>query len=108
VPPAGAQVVARIRALPDDERPRVAVFAGPSARYFEATELAKQAAAPGTADDIPLALTRLDVYPHRLLIASDLPGAAERGLPAVATFCRPPRIDRRAPCITLYEWPLPR
>jgi hypothetical protein len=35
---------------------------------------------------------------------ADSPWPLER----IATLCRPARIDRRAPCLDVYEWKLPQ
>ena len=104
VPPPGAQLVAFVSGLPDARD--VAVFAGPSARFFESTALAKRAASAASLDDARLGLTRLNDYPRRVFVTDELEGVADAGpaLSHVATFCRPVRLDRRAPCLHVYEW----
>jgi hypothetical protein len=102
--PPGAQLAAFANGLPDARG--TAVFAGPSARFFETTPLADRALSTPSLDDARLALTRLDAYPRHILVTSELEGLDEAHLPVVATFCRPPRLDRRAPCLVVYEWSL--
>lgn len=104
VPPPGAQLAAFAQRLPDARG--VAVFAGPSSRFFESTFLADRAASAASLDDARLGLTRLNDFPRRVLVTDELEGVAEARLPLVATFCRPPRLDRRAPCLRVYEWPV--
>lgn len=104
--PPGAQLAAYVSQLPDVRG--IAIFAGPSARFFEGTALADRAAIADSLDDARLGLTRLNDYPRRVLVTSELEGIREAQLPLVATFCRPPRLDRRAPCLSLYEWSLTR
>ncbi len=102
IPPAGAQLVERVRDLPD--RARVAVMGGPSARYFELTELRDQALAVGTLGDATLALGRRPSLPGRVLVTSEVEGRGSSAMTPFATLCRPARLDRRAPCLTVFEW----
>ncbi|HEY8075672.1 MAG TPA: DUF2723 domain-containing protein [Labilithrix sp.] len=92
-PPPGEQLVAYARAQPAP----VAIFGGPSIRFFESSELAKQAAVLPTYDELGYALTRVDRYPRTILVTSEVEGAPTE--PAVAVLCRPPRLDRRGPCL---------
>jgi hypothetical protein len=104
-PPAGAQLVDLARALPAPTR--VAVFGGPSARFFEIDPAGVAAAmSVGGLGDVRLALGRLDSLPARVLVTSELDDLARSQYPLVhvATLCRPPRIDRRAPCLDVYDW----
>ncbi len=107
VAPAGAQLVDYVRSLPDPRE--VAVFGGTSARFFEPTELADRAWTAGSLGDAEVTLGRMNRLPRRVLVTSELEGFAESRapLPWIATFCRPARIDRRAPCLSAYEWRLP-
>jgi hypothetical protein len=107
VAPPGAQLVAYVRARPD---PRdVAVFAGPAARFFEPTELHDRAATVESLGGARIALGRMNDLPHHVLVTDELEGFSSSKAPLehVATFCRPPRIDRRAPCLGVYDWKLP-
>jgi hypothetical protein len=107
IAPPGAQLVAYVRTQPD---PRdVAVFAGPAARFFEPTELHDHAATVESLGGARVALGRMNDLPHRVLVTDEIEGFATAGapLPYVATFCRPPRLDRRAPCLGVYDWKLP-
>lgn len=106
VPPAGAQLVDFVNALPNPGR--VAVFAGPSARFFDLSPSSTLAGAQtvGTLGDARLALGRSPSLPARLIVTNELErldSSGERLVP-IASFCRPPRIDRRAPCIEAYDW----
>ena len=89
--------------MPDRER--VAVFGGPSARFFEPTELAPRAESAGSLGDVVVALGRMNELPSHVLVTDELEGLDESPYPLepVATLCRPPRIDRRAPCLAVYD-----
>jgi hypothetical protein len=104
VPPAGQQLVdlARAQTSPD----RLAVFGVASVRFFETSDLSKQAFVANTLGDAEMALTRVDRLPYRVWLTSEVGGLASTRWPVshVATLCRPPRIDRRAPCLEVYDW----
>ena len=102
-PPPGAQLVALADASPS--RP-VAVFGGPSARFFDlASHDGVVVFTAGSLGDAQLALGRLPSLPSRVLVTSELEDVAPtRDLVHAATLCRPPRIDRRAPCLDVYDW----
>jgi hypothetical protein len=107
-PPPGAQLVALARSLPRG----VATFAGPSARFFELDPGAGKAPIGinvGTLGDVRLALGRLSPLPSRVLVTSEVEGLAQSTYPLehVATLCRPPRTDRRAPCLDVFDWKAP-
>src|SRR5262249_39020341 len=89
-PPAGVQLVAWANGA--------TVFGGPSIRFFGG---AKNAAVIASTDEVRLALGRLDDYPKKLFVTSEVEGAS--GLPIATTLCRPPRIDRRTPCLVVYD-----
>jgi len=107
VPPAGQQLVQLARAQPSPER--LAVFGVSSVRFFETSELASRAFAAGTLGDVQVRLTHLDVLPERVWVTDEVDGRAASPWPLipVATLCRPPRIDRREPCLEVFEWRLP-
>jgi hypothetical protein len=104
VPPPGAQLVDLVRRSPDVSR--VAVFGGASVRFFELTELAPRAHAVGSLGDGVVALGRADSLPDRALVTSEVDGLGDPSehVEPLAVLCRPPRIDRRAPCLTIYQW----
>jgi hypothetical protein len=106
IPPPGAQLVAFVSALPGP--PSVAVFAGPSARFFELSR-SNVARTVGTLGDARLAVGRLPSLPARLIVTSELQGLdpSREPLVSLATLCRPARIDRRAPCLEVYDWRAP-
>ena len=103
--PAGAQLVEAVRALPHPER--VAVFGGPSVRFFESTDLAARAFSAGNLGDVRLSLGGMNQLPTRVLVTSEIDGTADKHPPyplvLFGTYCRPERIDRRAPCVTVYD-----
>jgi hypothetical protein len=104
IAPPGAQLVDYVTALPNPHR--VAVFAGPSARFFDLSPSPLHAQTVGTLGDARLAIGRSPSIPDRLIVTNELErldSSGERLLP-IASFCRPPRIDRRAPCIEAYDW----
>jgi hypothetical protein len=106
IPPPGAQVVAFVRdhatAAPPES---TAIFAGASGRFADGTEWQASVHAAGSLGDALVALARLDRLPRRVLVTSELVGAdpASGLLEEVAVFCRPARLDRRLPCMHLYE-----
>jgi hypothetical protein len=101
--PPGAQLVALVRQLPD--RSRIMVFGGPSARFFEDTELASQAMTVGSLGDVFLALGRVERLPMRVFVTSEVERVEEPGcrLDPFAVLSRPPRIDRVAPTLEVLE-----
>jgi hypothetical protein len=105
--PPGAQLVALARAQPDAER--LAVFGTSSVRFFELTELASRAFTAGTLGDVQLRLSRIESLPSRVWVTSEVQTQGETRWPLVhvATLCRPPRLDRRMPCIDVQEWQAP-
>ncbi|HLK38522.1 MAG TPA: glycosyltransferase family 39 protein [Polyangiaceae bacterium] len=104
IPPPGVQLVASVRAEAGSDRPLV--FGTRSVRFFETTELAARAFPAESFGDVEMALTRVNSPPSRVWITSEVEGlvAARRTFARVATLCRPPRIDRRRPCLDVYEW----
>ena len=107
IPPPGAQLVALAAALPDPSH--AAVFGGPSARFFEIVAPDQRAATVGSLADARLALGRMRDFPSQVIVTSELEGLERAGptLVPVASLCRPPRLDRRAPCLSAYDWRLP-
>jgi hypothetical protein len=113
IPPPGQQLVELAHAQPPAARP--AVFGVASVRFFELGDLAGRAFPAGSLGDVQMRLTRLDALPARVWVTSEVDGArtpeerraAPWPLVPVATLCRPPRIDRRAPCIDVFDWKLP-
>ena len=101
--PPGAQLVEWFRHEP--ERERAAVFGGATMRFFEGTDLAARAKLAGTVGDVTLALSKMRDYPDHVFVTSEVERLEELSPPPkpVATLCRPERIDRRAPCVTVYE-----
>ena len=103
MPPPGAQLVSLARARSRPEPP--AVFGVASVRFFELTDLAGHAFTAGSLGDVELALTRFDMLPSRVWMTSEISGLSEARPPLarIATLCRPPRQDRRMPCLDVYE-----
>jgi hypothetical protein len=106
-PPPGVQIVQAVRALPRPDR--VLVFGGPSARFFEDTDLAPRARAAATWGDVRIALGRANELPLRVLVTSEIEAFDAPPYPTKAwrTFCRPERIERRAPCVQVVELQVP-
>jgi hypothetical protein len=100
-PPAGQQLVDYVRGLPDARH--VAVFGTTSVRFFEPTDLADRAAYASTLGEALVATGRMRELPTRVYVTSEIDAGATP-LVDVTTFCRPARLDRRAPCLTLREW----
>jgi hypothetical protein len=107
IPPPGAQLVELARAQPSPDR--LDVFGVSSVRFFETTELAPHAFAAGALGDVQVRLTRLDALPSRVWVTSEVAGLQGSPWPLehLATLCRPPRIERSAPCLEVYSWKLP-
>ena len=107
IPPPGEQLLelARRQADPD----RLDVFGVSSVRFFELGELADHAFTAGSLGDVQGRLARVDRLPSRVWVTSEVEGreASPWPLLPVATLCRPPRIDRRAPCLDVSSWKLP-
>jgi hypothetical protein len=87
---------------------RLAVFGGPSARFFDLVPSGASAETVGSLADARLALGRMRDLPSRVLVTDELSGLERAGdaITPVATLCRPARIDRRAPCLGVCEWRL--
>jgi hypothetical protein len=107
IPPPGQQLVHLARTQPSPDR--LLVFGAASARFFELTELAPNAFTTGSLGDAALVLTRLDALPTRVWVTNEVAGLSESRSPLkpIATLCRPPRLDRRMPCLTVDSWELP-
>jgi len=103
IPPTGMQLLTLVRGLPDPSQ--VMVFGGPSARFFENTELAPQAKSVASLGDALLALGQLDRLPARVFLTSEVERVDEPGyrFDAIAVLSRPPRIDRRLPTLAVAE-----
>jgi hypothetical protein len=102
IPPAGAALVAYVRSLPDADQ--VLVFGVSSIRFFEETELLADTRGAETMGDVAMSLARARKLPDRAFVTSEV---SEEHRPSVekhvATFCRPPRLDRKRPCLDLFE-----
>jgi len=106
IPPAGEQLVVLAQSLASPDRP-VAVFGGPSARFFDLEPHPDVTAATvATLGEANLALGRLPSLPQRFLVTSellDLPRGT-RALVPLTKLCRDARVDRRSPCLDVYDW----
>lgn len=92
IPPAGAQLVVFMQDRPDD-----VVFGGASIRYFWRTAVGGRAILAETRGDVDVATTRMDRLPAHRLVTSEIRDVDDA--PIIATFCRPPRLDRKRPCL---------
>jgi hypothetical protein len=107
VPPPGEQLVELARRVPQPDR--LAVFGTASVRFFEGTELAARAYAAGSLGDVQVRLGQMDRLPNRVWLTSEVQTKDQTRWPLdpVATLCRPPRLDRRLPCIDVIAWKPP-
>ena len=96
--------------VPADGRPEV-LFAGASARFARFVRAPSTYGVPAveqaaTMGDVELAAGKLDHLPQTLLVTSEITGlTAPRGAKPFGTYCRPGRLDRRAPCLTVWRIP---
>jgi len=100
VPPPGAQLVALVASMNSEPQ----VFAGPSARFFDGSPALPTVHAVGSLGDAILALSRVDHPGPVTLLTSELTDLTHVLVPLVpvAHLCRPPRLDRRTPCLDVY------
>jgi hypothetical protein len=107
IPPASRQLVDLACGQPSPER--LAVFGGGSIRFFEMAACAAKALGVGSLGDAEMALTRVDELPTRAWVTSEIPGVGDTRwrLEPIAVLCRPPRLDRRMPCLRVDQWKLP-
>jgi hypothetical protein len=105
-PPAGERLVVLAQSLASPDRP-VAVFGGPSARFFDlAPHPDVTASTVATVGDAELAIGRLPSIPSRFLVTSELVDfpRGSRAFVHLTKLCRDARVDRRAPCLDVYDW----
>jgi hypothetical protein len=107
IPPPAQQLVELARREPSPEH--LVVFGGASTRFFETKRNESIALLAGSLGEAEMALTRMDELPSRVWVTSEVGGLDESRSPldAVAVLCRPPRLDRRMPCLSVYAWRLP-
>jgi hypothetical protein len=107
VPPPGEQLVELARRVPEPDR--LAVFGTASVRFFENTELGARAFTAGSLGDVQVRLGQMDRLPTRVWLTSEVQTKDQTRWPLdhVATLCRPPRLDRRLPCIDVIAWKPP-
>jgi hypothetical protein len=105
-PPPGEQLVVLAESSASHDRP-VAVFAGTSARFFDLAPTPNVTAVTvSTLGDAELALGHLSSIPARIFVTGELEGLprSSRALVPLTKLCRNERVDRRAPCLDVYEW----
>ncbi len=110
--PPAVQMLNAVDALPPDAsgRPEV-LFAGASARVAEVVRRPSTDGAPrveqaATLGDVELAAGKLGHLPATLLVTSEITGPTPpRGARPFGTYCRPERLDRRTPCLTVVRIP---
>ena len=78
-------------------------------RFFETAETPSRALLAGSLGEAEMALTRLDQLPTRVWVTNEVAGLSDSRSPLerIALLCRPARLDRRMPCLGVYEWKLP-
>jgi hypothetical protein len=94
-PPPGAQLAAWVA-----DRDDAIVFGAASARFVQA-RFSARASGAATLGDVILELARRSSPPAHVYATNEIAGADAGDL--VATLCRPPRIDRRAACLRVYD-----
>jgi hypothetical protein len=105
IPPPGAQLLAYLRqhasVLPIES---TALYTGQSARFLDGTEWHPRTFPRERFGDVVLGLSRMDRLPDRVLVTNEVGDLEEAKPPPMelARFCRPVRLERRLPCLTLY------
>jgi hypothetical protein len=105
IPPAPAQLVLLTRASPG-----ALAFGARSARFFDLyPEDARLGRPAATLGDVSLGIGRVDPKPTVVYVTDELEGLDHSPYPLheVLQPCRPARLDRRRPCLTVYELRLP-
>lgn len=105
VPPGGEAFVADVDALAARAAGDVVGFGGRSARFFALSPTPDRGRTVASLGDVRLAIGRMPRPPARVLVTDELAGLDRTSLPLVphATHCRPERLDRRRPCLVVYE-----
>ena len=113
--PPGVQLLQAVDKLPPPADGRAEVlFGAASTRFVELeprlpTPTAPRVLPAATMGDVELAEGKLDHLPTTVLVTSEITGpTAPRGAKPFGTYCRPERLDRRAPCLTVYRVPTAR
>jgi hypothetical protein len=102
IPPAGIQLAEALDTVARGAR--TIVFTGASGRFLDGTPWQERTHTAATIGDVTLALSRMPLMDHAL-VTSEIGRLEESPVPLahVATFCRPERLDRRLPCMDLYD-----
>jgi hypothetical protein len=105
--PAGAQLTTFVQK--SFRRDDTLVYGGRGVRFLELHPDAPRSVSRVTMGDVVVDLTKQDVLPRHALVTDELSDLARSPWPLVPVerFCRPERLDPRAPCIGLFEirWP---
>lgn len=105
IPPPGAQLLAYLR-LHASELPieSTSLYTGQSARFLDGTEWQPRTFPRERFGDVVLGVSRMDRLPERVLVTNEVADLDEVKPPPteLASFCRPVRLERRLPCLTLY------
>ena len=105
IPPAAASLVVLTRGTPG-----AMAFGARSARFFDLSpDDARLGRPAATLGDVSLGIGRVDPKPAVVFVTDELGGLDRSPYPLVevAHPCRPPRLDRRRPCLTVYALQLP-
>jgi hypothetical protein len=105
--PAGAQLASFVEK--SFRREDTLVYGGRGVRFLELDPNAPRSVGRVTMGDVVVDLTKQDVLPLHALVTDELSDLNRSPWPLspVERFCRPERLDPRAPCIGLFEvrWP---
>jgi hypothetical protein len=82
-------------------RPNAVVYGGASIRFVEYVGLGARAGGAATLGDVALDVARRSPRPARVFATNEVAGASDGAF--VVELCRAPRIDRRAPCVRVYD-----
>ncbi|MDB4995781.1 MAG: hypothetical protein JWM74_3213 [Myxococcaceae bacterium] len=105
IPPPPASLVLLTRATPG-----AMAFGARSARFFDLhPDDARLGRPAATLGDVSLGIGRVDPKPAVVFVTDELDGLDRSSYPLIEVLhpCRPPRLDRRRPCLTVYELRLP-
>ncbi len=107
-PAAGAQLADYLNGR--YRRGEALVYGGRSTRFLELTPGGPEGVGRPSMGDVVVDLPRRDRLPRAIFVTDELDNLARSPFPLqpVAAFCRPFWLDRRTPCLSLFQLTIPR